>query len=86
MLFVFFLVEAGHRLVELRPIGIIFNAAFKKIFAERKIFTLCLDAQRKARLGLIVHRGHACVPSHVPCRHVPEQNRARLQRCDLSEQ
>jgi len=72
MVFVFFLIEASQRFVELRTIRIISNSAFKKIFAERKIFTLCFDAQRDARLGLIVHRGYACVPSHVPCSHVPK--------------
>ena len=78
MVFVFLLVKAGQRFVELRSVGIILNSALKEIFAERKVFALCFDAESEARLGAIVHRGHARVRSHVPCCHVPKQNRAGL--------
>src|SRR6266699_7122154 len=57
VVFVFFPIEAGQRFVELGAIGIIFYSAFKKIFAEGKIFALRFHTGREARLGVIVHRG-----------------------------
>jgi hypothetical protein len=59
---------------------------FEEILSQRKIFTLRFDSQRKTRLALIVHCRHACVPSHVPRRHVPKQEHPGLQRCDVAKQ
>src|SRR6266478_9097274 len=72
VVFVFLFINSGKRFVELRAVGVIFYSALKKIFSKRKILALRFDAQRKAWLGAIVHRGNARVPSHVPCRHVPK--------------
>src|SRR5204862_6159543 len=42
--------------------------------------------QRLVRLTGIVHCGDAGVPRHVPCRRVPKQQHAWLERRDLSKQ
>ena len=83
---VFVAVESGERFVKLRLIGIVFDPAFEKIFAEGEIFALRFHAQSKPRLRRIVHRGCARVPSHVPGGHVPKQWDMRLQSRDLSKQ
>ena len=85
MIFVFLFVKPGKCFVELGTIGIIFYSALKKIFAERKIFALRFDPQGETRLRSVVHCGDAGVPGHVPCGHVPKQERARLQRRDVLE-
>src|SRR5438045_392481 len=86
VIFVFFLVKPRQRIIKLRFLRIIFYPALEKILTQSEIFPLRLDAQGQAWLGLIVHGCHARVPGHVPCSHVPKQNRARLQRCYLAEQ
>src|SRR5207247_7488148 len=86
MIIVLLFVKAGQRLVKLQAVRIIFYPAFEEIFAQGKIFALSLHPQREAWLAFIIHRGHRGVPSHVPCRHVPKQDHARLKRGDLPEQ
>src|SRR5205814_10201301 len=78
-------IEPGHRFVQLRTIRVVHDPAFQKVFSELKILSLSLNAECESGLGRIIHRGGACVPSHVPRRHVPKQNRAWLQGRDLPE-
>ena len=85
VILVFLLVKPGKRFVQLGAIGIIFYSAFEEIFAECEIFTLRFNSQRLVRLTGIVHRGDAGVPRHVPCRRVPKQEHAWLERRDLLE-
>src|SRR5438105_8112852 len=82
---VFVAIEACERFVELRALGVVLDSALEKIFSELKIFALGLDPQSESRLRRIIQRGDARVPGHVPRGHVPEKNRARLQRRDLPE-
>jgi hypothetical protein len=65
-------IEPGHRFVKLRAIRIVLNPAFQEIFPELEIFPLSFDAECEPRLGGIIPRGGARIPSHVPRRHVPE--------------
>ena len=77
---IFFFVEHAQSLVQEMPVGVVPDAAFEKIPAKIEILALRLDSQRLARLFGILARGDARVPSHVPRGHVPEQERAGLQR------
>ena len=78
MIVVFVAIKPGERFIELRFVGIIFDPALQEIFAQRKIFALRFHPQSEPRLRLIVHRGCARVPSHVPRGHVPKQRDVRL--------
>ena len=86
MILVFVFVKSRQRFVELRFVRDIFDPALEEIFSKSKIFALRFDAERQSRLRLIVHCGHARVPGHVPGGHVPKQDNARLQSCNLPEQ
>src|SRR5262249_30650378 len=80
------MVKPGERFVELGTVRIVFDPALEKIFPERKILALCFHPKRESRLRRIVHGCRACVPGHVPRRHVPKQRNVRLQSRYLSEQ
>src|SRR5262245_19983261 len=86
VVFVFFLVKACKRFIELGTIGIIFYSALEEVFADGEIFTLRFDPQRLARLVGIVHRRYARVPCHMPRGYVPEHEHPWLERRDLSKQ
>ena len=83
---VFVAVEAGERFVELRPVGVVPDAALEEVAANVEVFALRFDSQREARLALVVQCGRAGVPRHVPCGHIPEEGAARLEGSDLAEQ
>src|SRR5207253_10203470 len=68
VIFIFLLIKPGKRFVEIGAIWIILYSAFEEILAQAKIFTLRFDSQRKTWMVLIVHRGNAGVPCHVPGR------------------
>src|SRR4029077_4348718 len=67
-------------------LGIISYSSLEKILADGEVFALRFDAQGETRLGLIVRRRQTRVPGHMPCGHVPKQDCAWLQCCDLAKQ
>ena len=73
-----------HRAAVVRDYSLIPRS--RKSLPSAKYSRLCFETKSEARLRLIVHGCGARVPSHVPGGRVPEQNRARLQGCDLAEQ
>src|SRR4051812_13529155 len=81
----FVAIQTAQRFVKLRPRRVVANSTFEKIFAERDVLALCFDPQRLARLRGVIESGDACIPRHVPCRHVPEKNHVWLKRRRLTK-